>query len=653
MPEREFEIYLSVLSRLLRLTAQQKAAISDELRDHLEERLTELIQSGKSREAAIELAISEFGDVAGLAIDFTRASGQRIRRLVMRSTIAVAMLAALTAFFIGNPNPNPGGLQNDRAVAQDSGDAKKVDSPKAVGGPKLAQADVASQQPVNPGPQRIEHNFPAAPAALDQPTNFEFVDTPLIDVLQFLSDLHKIPIMLDKQSLADLGIEGDAPISLTVVSPKVGNADDEVSLRQVLDWLSRDLRLAWCVKDGIIHVTDTDTESELNQRTASYNIRPLVAKGFKRSEIIDVLLEATTGSWEVTDGSGGNLSFVGDVLTIRQTYQVHGDCLALLETLLNPQPQSYLRYPKVHPRILKKLDAIIAAADFVDTPLSDVIAFLADASSSRIDIDTQALNDSGTAVDTPVTIHVENQPLHVVFNLIGKDFGLRLIVLDGQLTVTTSDVMNDSLDAVIYDLSDFGRAETQEFVDAIQTSTDGKWDLIHGEGGRALLLNQQLVVVQTQPVHQEIDKLIEFHRRAKLNRPDAANGAAKPDPNTKVKRFYRLPAKAASDLIDVLPELVAVESWTIQEKVASNAKIWKVSAGEGIANNVAEPEAVLIILQTETVHEEISEFLKALGLPANGLTQSESPLGGGFGGMGGGMGGGESGGGFGGGGGHF
>ena len=89
MPEQEFEIYLSLLSRLLRLNPAQKAAISDELRDHLEQRLDGLIQSGVSRDQAIRTAMEEFGDVSGLAIDLTRVSRTPIRKVVMRSTVAV------------------------------------------------------------------------------------------------------------------------------------------------------------------------------------------------------------------------------------------------------------------------------------------------------------------------------------------------------------------------------------------------------------------------------------------------------------------------------------------------------------------------------------------------------------------------------------
>ena len=62
MSEPEFEIYLSLLSKFLRLDAAQKADIAEELRIHLEERLAELTAEGQSREDAIRLALEEFGD---------------------------------------------------------------------------------------------------------------------------------------------------------------------------------------------------------------------------------------------------------------------------------------------------------------------------------------------------------------------------------------------------------------------------------------------------------------------------------------------------------------------------------------------------------------------------------------------------------------
>src|SRR6516165_2860516 len=86
MPEQDFELYLSLLSRFLRLKSTQRDEIADELRDHLEARQAELAAHGLSGEEAIRSALDEFGDAAELANHFTRVSHIRKRRLIMRVT---------------------------------------------------------------------------------------------------------------------------------------------------------------------------------------------------------------------------------------------------------------------------------------------------------------------------------------------------------------------------------------------------------------------------------------------------------------------------------------------------------------------------------------------------------------------------------------
>ena len=61
MPEQDFELYLSLLSRFLRLQPAQRDEVADELRDHLDQRLEELAARGLSREQAIHKALEEFG----------------------------------------------------------------------------------------------------------------------------------------------------------------------------------------------------------------------------------------------------------------------------------------------------------------------------------------------------------------------------------------------------------------------------------------------------------------------------------------------------------------------------------------------------------------------------------------------------------------
>src|SRR6476469_4879048 len=113
MSDREFENYLTLLASLLRLDPQQRGAVADELRSHLEDRLDELMARGVSREDAVKQALAEFGDAAGLAGQFLAIQRNRKRRWFMRVTtfsIAATILVAagVTIFWPGrNAAPGP------------------------------------------------------------------------------------------------------------------------------------------------------------------------------------------------------------------------------------------------------------------------------------------------------------------------------------------------------------------------------------------------------------------------------------------------------------------------------------------------------------------------------------------------------------------
>lgn len=119
MPEAEFEMYLSMLSRLVRLNPEQRSAIADELRDHLEARLIELISAGHSREEAVRMALDDFGDAASLAGDFRKATILKQRRKVMRYSLASVAGLVVTLFLVSafwpvtrDLAPAPLGAQN-------------------------------------------------------------------------------------------------------------------------------------------------------------------------------------------------------------------------------------------------------------------------------------------------------------------------------------------------------------------------------------------------------------------------------------------------------------------------------------------------------------------------------------------------------------
>src|SRR5580692_6920989 len=96
MSEQEFELYLKLLAKCLRLTSGQREQIADELRDHLEERLEELAREGMPREKAVVQALDEFGDAAVLAARFATIARLKRRRFLMRVSLgSAACLAAV------------------------------------------------------------------------------------------------------------------------------------------------------------------------------------------------------------------------------------------------------------------------------------------------------------------------------------------------------------------------------------------------------------------------------------------------------------------------------------------------------------------------------------------------------------------------------
>jgi hypothetical protein len=319
MPEHEFEIYLSVLSRLMKLDEQQKSAIADELSDHLEERFEELVRSGLDRDEAIRQALDEFGDASGLAVDLTRVSQKRIRRIIMRSGLATAALLFIGfgwAFLF--PPANDAINAEPMLVAQDAA----PNTVAAVDTPKVAQ-------------DRVDITLDADSSDFDAPflknqTTVNFADTPLTDVLEYLSGEQEFPILLNTIAVEEAGLLTDEPINFIV---------EGIRVDQVLDLILREFELTWFIEDGILRVTTIEVANEI-LINRSYDLAPFRAAGIAPGTLLEIVMQATDALWEEVDGSGGRISIVGDVMTIRQPYQVHRRLPELLNAIVSPNTPS-------------------------------------------------------------------------------------------------------------------------------------------------------------------------------------------------------------------------------------------------------------------------------------------------------------------------
>ncbi|MEY4179130.1 MAG: hypothetical protein RLY70_2704 [Planctomycetota bacterium] len=117
----------------------------------------------------------------------------------------------------------------------------------------LAAGGTPTSAPAPATPPATAHSLPkrdsraeSLRAALSQPTTFDFAAAPLPDVLEFLSNRHKIDFFVDGRALAEANIERTAPVTLAI---------RDSTIRHVLDILLEDLGLAATVGDGAIWIT--------------------------------------------------------------------------------------------------------------------------------------------------------------------------------------------------------------------------------------------------------------------------------------------------------------------------------------------------------------------------------------------------------------
>jgi hypothetical protein len=102
--------------------------------------------------------------------------------------------------------------------------------------------------------------------ALQDPTQLEFFDTPLGDVIGYLEDLHGINIELDTRALAAVSISSDTPVSRKL---------NGVSLRSALRLLLKELDLTYVVRDEVLLITTPD-EAQSQLVTKVYPVADLV-----------------------------------------------------------------------------------------------------------------------------------------------------------------------------------------------------------------------------------------------------------------------------------------------------------------------------------------------------------------------------------------
>jgi len=234
MSNEEFENYLALVSRLLRLSPGQRDQIGEELRDHLETRTAELVESGAERTAAVKQAIEEFGDAAVFAESFKNVSVQNRKRWMMRfATVSTAVACLVVVYAMAMwPDGARFGTPSYSTALDDAakpGFIEKMAAPSSQLSP-MTQANEAIRQ------------------ALKQPCVLDYDEEAFYDVMADLQSKLEVNIVLT-QSAKDDSLDEDEPITVNLRGIPYSDA---------LKIMLVDRNATYCVQDGVLKVISID-----------------------------------------------------------------------------------------------------------------------------------------------------------------------------------------------------------------------------------------------------------------------------------------------------------------------------------------------------------------------------------------------------------
>lgn len=485
------------------------------------------------------------------------------------------------------------------------------------------------------------------PAPLAESVTVDFSDSSLREVLEWLRDKRKLVVLLDKDALSKIGVLPSDPISDRL---------DGAPIYLLLNRL-RSLNLDWYYEDDILHITSREA-AEDRDTTIPYHLGDLIDADYDLESIQDVL-ESTVApnSWSSVGGAGA-VSFLGDVMFVRQTDQLHREVRGLLAGLRSHGRRTFTFDPPQHAVLRQKLEENVTVA-FRDTPLEDAVRDLAEKTKIDIRLDRPALQDIGVRERQPLTISLTDRKLRTVLQAMLIDLEMTWILRDGVLWISSPEVAEASPKTAVFDVRDLCRdeGESDSLIEAITSqASPTQWDEVGGPSSVQFARPGTMVLSATEDLLDEVLQLIEAYRLAlRTSKPRVRE---EEDPNEVVTVYYRMHAKVAADLATLLPTLVRPDSWKSAAHADAPGEIFRSASSPEITNlhanveenSAAQPvpqklimeQAVLIIRQTRAAHDEIRQVIWR-------VRSGDSPDFAGFGGMGGGgMGGGMGGGGFGG-----
>jgi hypothetical protein len=398
----------------------------------------------------------------------------------------------------------------------------------ALGGAYIGATGAPAKQPEPAAKERIGNR-------LSQQSEVEFIDRPLKDALEQLSDRHGIPIVIDTAGLQAADV---SPETLTTLKVSA------VSLESVLNLILEPLGLDWTITDDVLLVTTA-------QRVAAhYDVRivsvaELVESGLSPADIRQAIMDTIEpATWADTSDPATIRVLPENRLMILHNRHV----LARIDRLLGELAAVFSggdvpRAPAAERHIIRELRAL-SQTDFYETPLWHCLEYLEEL--HGIQIDSRALKAHGIPSHSlPITLSLTGVSLQSALNAMLKPLGLRAVVDHEVLIITSEAAAAAKRQTGVYDLRRLGEAgldpeELLQLVRAIAVSGSPA-------EGSAARLSMALILTHSQETHRLVEDLL-----AELLRKHRLHGLAleQEDQSAQMRLRQALKRKAAFEFVD-------------------------------------------------------------------------------------------------------
>jgi len=148
------------------------------------------------------------------------------------------------------------------------------------------------------------------------------VAVPLEEAAEELSDMHGIPIVVDKRALEEIGLSLDTPVNLSLMHG---------TLRSFLRRMLRELDLTYMIKDQVLQITTVEA-AEQNLGIQMYRLPDNLRE--KSGEVLTALQAAVVPDTWNTQGGPSSGTTIDHVLIISTTSDVHDQVTDFLNTLI-------------------------------------------------------------------------------------------------------------------------------------------------------------------------------------------------------------------------------------------------------------------------------------------------------------------------------